>query len=435
MHPSKGKGLILLRLLNDLLRRLPKLKNDDIIFCGRILLFLSSAFPVGEKSGVNLRGNFNLGKVIGFEEKPVVEEAQPMDVDEATGDDKSKVDKPDVAKDDFYSVFWSLQKYFINPQSLFAFPPSPATPPLAPAALRSDPSRTGTSAAPSSVAPSSSAVQIVPAPAAALTPPPAEGFPALRAGLVKTLEVFRDHTRKEREVTSSSSSSHSGAYSSSSSNRSERDRKKMSAYERGDINDEQEFSETTQSYFFPKFLTSRNLLSLELADPAFRRQILVQALILFQYLLAFIPNGHLSSLIVTQKLGAVDEAWIKEMRVKVTMELESMGGGGKLFRGTVELILRREQNWVRSRTSSFVDSLLICLASQINWKLQGCQLITKPPIDAVSTSATAKSKLATLTRKPKAWPYPLGNPTLSKLWEKNLTKLNGETVIPFVLSP
>ena len=354
MLPNKGKGLILLRLLNDLLRRLPKSKNDDIIFCGRILLFLSSAFPVGEKSGVNLRGNFNLGKVIGFEETPAVEEEQKMDVDEEAGAKKA------IVAPDFYTVFWSLQKYFINPQSLFVFPPSPADPPPVAPSSRSeatrastDAARTTSSTATSTSKPSSSAVPTVPsASSTSPVPPPADGFPALRHGLVKTLEVFRDHTRKEREVTSSSSSTNVNAYPSSSSSRSDRDRKKMSAFERGDIDVEQDFTEETQSYFFPKFLTSRNLLSLELADPAFRRQILVQALILFQYLLAFIPNGHLSSSITTQKLGPVDEAWIKEMRVKVTMELESMGGGGKLFRGTVELILRREQNWVRPHLSS-----------------------------------------------------------------------------------
>ena len=348
MQPNRGKGLILLRLLNDLLRRLPKSKNDDIIFCGRILLFLSSAFPVGEKSGVNLRGNFNLGKVIGFEEKAAVEKEQSMDLDTVVGEEK-----PPSVQEDFYSVFWSLQKYFINPQSLFAFPPSVAAPPSAPAALRSGSTRACADAA--STRPSASTNATAPAigisSTAEPTPPPAEGFPSLRHGLVKTLEVFRDHTRKEKEVASSSSSSNSHVYSSSS--RSDRDKKKMSAYERGDIDDvDQEFTEATQSYFFPKFLTSRNLLSLELADPAFRRQILVQTLILFQYLLAFIPNGHLSSTIVTQKLGPVDEAWIKEMRFKVTMELESMGGGGKLFRATVELILRREQNWVRLFTCS-----------------------------------------------------------------------------------
>ena len=53
----KGKALILLRTLNDLLRRLSKMGNNTI-FCGRILTFLSGVFPLGERSGVNLRGEY-----------------------------------------------------------------------------------------------------------------------------------------------------------------------------------------------------------------------------------------------------------------------------------------------------------------------------------------------------------------------------------------
>ena len=54
---QKGKALILLRTLNDLLRRLSKM-GSNTIFCGRILTFLSGAFPLGERSGVNLRGEY-----------------------------------------------------------------------------------------------------------------------------------------------------------------------------------------------------------------------------------------------------------------------------------------------------------------------------------------------------------------------------------------
>lgn len=57
MVPQKGKALILLRTLNDLLRRLSK-TGSTTIFCGRILTFLSGVFPLGERSGVNLRGEY-----------------------------------------------------------------------------------------------------------------------------------------------------------------------------------------------------------------------------------------------------------------------------------------------------------------------------------------------------------------------------------------
>ena len=57
MVPQKGKALILLRTLNDLLRRLSN-TGATTMFCGRILGFLSRVFPLGERSGVNLRGEY-----------------------------------------------------------------------------------------------------------------------------------------------------------------------------------------------------------------------------------------------------------------------------------------------------------------------------------------------------------------------------------------
>lgn len=83
MHPTKGKGPLLLRFLNELLRRLPKSNTEHVIFSGRILMFLSSVFPLGEKSGVNLRGNFNVAKETVFE--PAEEKEDGMVVDEGRG--------------------------------------------------------------------------------------------------------------------------------------------------------------------------------------------------------------------------------------------------------------------------------------------------------------------------------------------------------------
>ncbi|EGG00202.1 uncharacterized protein MELLADRAFT_118113 [Melampsora larici-populina 98AG31] len=66
MLPDRGKGLIFLRMQNNLLRRLSK--SLHTVFCGRILSFLSSVFPIAEKSGVNLRGAFNTGNVTHFDQ-------------------------------------------------------------------------------------------------------------------------------------------------------------------------------------------------------------------------------------------------------------------------------------------------------------------------------------------------------------------------------
>ena len=66
MEYQRGRGPILLRLLNDLLRRLPRSQSHSVILSGRILMLLSWVYPLNEKSGVNLRGNFNVGKGVSF---------------------------------------------------------------------------------------------------------------------------------------------------------------------------------------------------------------------------------------------------------------------------------------------------------------------------------------------------------------------------------
>ncbi|OUM63683.1 hypothetical protein PIROE2DRAFT_43250, partial [Piromyces sp. E2] len=56
MLPTKGKGLILLRFCNELLRRVSKTENT--VLCGKILMFLASVFPLTERSG-NFYYKFN----------------------------------------------------------------------------------------------------------------------------------------------------------------------------------------------------------------------------------------------------------------------------------------------------------------------------------------------------------------------------------------
>ena len=81
MVPGRGKALGLLRALNDLLSRVSKM-GDMTTLCGRILTFLSAAFPLGERSGVNLRGDYGpQWETVAFkrETKPA---GPDMDVDE-----------------------------------------------------------------------------------------------------------------------------------------------------------------------------------------------------------------------------------------------------------------------------------------------------------------------------------------------------------------
>lgn len=157
MEGQKGKGPVLLRLCNELLRRLSK--AEDTIFCGRILIFLSKSFILGERSGVNLRGEFNVENITTFDQlPPSITNDEKMDIDQEDtaiaaakdeaaditlmeGESKPSVDditkagktvsfetptiqepKQDqdvLSADSLYPVFWSLQNFFSNPTRLF----------------------------------------------------------------------------------------------------------------------------------------------------------------------------------------------------------------------------------------------------------------------------------------------------------------------------
>lgn len=145
---------MLLRMCNELLRRLSK--AEDTIFCGRILILLSKSFILGERSGVNLRGEFNTENTTSYDQKPLVVEDEAMDVDAVVGStvdeaiaanseaevtvtvtktpsddpvqsgktvspntDDLKAEKEVPSADSLYPTFWSLQNYFSNPTKLF----------------------------------------------------------------------------------------------------------------------------------------------------------------------------------------------------------------------------------------------------------------------------------------------------------------------------
>lgn len=92
MVPQKGKALILLRTLNDLLRRLSKM-GTTTIFCGRILTFLSGVFPLGERSGVNLRGEYGpTWEGVQFSDKAKREGSRAESKAEETATKESKED-------------------------------------------------------------------------------------------------------------------------------------------------------------------------------------------------------------------------------------------------------------------------------------------------------------------------------------------------------
>jgi THO complex subunit 1 len=145
---------VILRFCNELLRRLSR--AEDTVFCGRVFIFLFQSFPLGDRSSVNLRGEFHVENTTTFDESPqkTLELVDEMELDAngersndqepasettsskatASGDqidDTKKSSKtvtfntekndtePLLDTNSLYPIFWSLQHDFSEPTRLF----------------------------------------------------------------------------------------------------------------------------------------------------------------------------------------------------------------------------------------------------------------------------------------------------------------------------
>merc|ERR1711915_820075 len=82
----------LLRICNDLLRRLSRTQNT--VFCGRILLFLARFFPFSERSGLNVISEFNLDNVTNYSKED--QEPKPVKKEEIKEEPAAEEEKKDV---------------------------------------------------------------------------------------------------------------------------------------------------------------------------------------------------------------------------------------------------------------------------------------------------------------------------------------------------
>ena len=101
----RGK-LVMLRTCNELQRRLSK--TADTVLRGRVLLLLSSLYPLSERSALNLGGNYNAGNTTELDDQNAAGDAN------TAGDASAKAEGVVVDRA-FYETFWSLQKFFSNP--------------------------------------------------------------------------------------------------------------------------------------------------------------------------------------------------------------------------------------------------------------------------------------------------------------------------------
>jgi len=371
----------LLRICNDLLRRLSRTQNT--VFCGRILLFLAKFFPFSERSGLNVISEFNLDNYTVYtkeapkpEEKPkedtakdgatedkAVAETDVADKESSkskekplAGDGEKKTDEVEAMeivliveekdimevekKDDekeskaerefkLYSNFWQLQDFFRDPAQCY------------------DKKQW-------------------------------ESFTNI------TAEIITTFTKKKLDTRTS--------------------KKEPMMKETAD-----EFVEE----YFPKYLTNQNLLSLQLNDSNFRRYVLMQYLIVFQYLQTSVKFKT-----DTQVLSSDQGKWIDEQRKKAFKLLDETPPNGKAFSSSAKSILKRELIWIR-------------------WKNEGCPslVIPSPPTiengDADKEPAEGTPEKRTKLGKRKAslgdmmrfeakhGKINLGNKGLTKLWNIN----------------
>ncbi|KAF1947734.1 nuclear matrix protein [Clathrospora elynae] len=315
---SKNKDLVILRSCNELLRRLSR--AEDPVFCGRVYIFMFQSFPLGDKSSVNLRGNFHVENMTTFEDflkdSNSAEDAMQIDDDDSNpatneqskSDEKTKAVETDKSKDakpttlDFealYPVFWSLQHSFSNPPRLFE----------------------------------------------------ENNFKQFQKSLEATLAKFKEVPKVLQAGDS--------------------ERKKGQKPRADD--DSEAFANT----FNPKYLTSRDLFKLELSDLAFQRHILVQALILIDFLLTltekskskpFYQNAQ-KAMQYNFTLCEEDTEWALGIKNAIANYLQE-GPDGKFYYRMVDTVLSRDKNWVR-------------------WKMENCQPFTR---DRVPTQDFLQAK-------------------------------------------
>ncbi|KAL7747075.1 Cell division control protein 11 [Sorochytrium milnesiophthora] len=120
-----------------------------------------------------------------------------------------------------------------------------------------------------------------------------------------------------------------------------------------------------QRFFSSKFLTSRQLFDEQVTDPYFRRQVLVQYLIVFEFLLFYTDSNMKAQEAVFEQdkqlkknsnmllgkgfalLSAAEVATIKSLRTKAVVVLSKIPPDGIAFVETLLYVLKQESTWMQ----------------------------------------------------------------------------------------
>ncbi|KAK8849711.1 hypothetical protein IAR55_005046 [Kwoniella newhampshirensis] len=358
MPASRGKALPLLRTINAFLRFLPR-TPADLVFRGRIHQFASSVISVADKSAINMRGDYGEVKTVWEEEEPA--KLEPEGEGEADGDVKMEEDgEKNVSTAEKFASSSKADPDFYSTlwslQQYFAHPPSLDGP------ASGDPAQT-----------------------------PFDIF------IEKTdfvLPKLFQQTQQEKDMLGKDAGGVIGGQ-----------KRKRSLEDEGD---------GRGGFFYPRYLTGKRLLEHELADPSFRRQILVQYFILFQFLLNLTPatagkQAFTGGMPRSFVLVSDDEKWVIAKIQAIREELKKMTDGQR-FEETVLSIITRERHYAQ-------------------WKNDGCPegAFEIPPLDRGSAEEAAqlwKRRLA----PPHPYTFKVGSRPLSMLWKngfKSIDQLKG----------
>lgn len=279
----------LLRLCNSLLRR-----NRDPKFAGIIVCFLARVFPLSEKSGLNIRGSYNVDNVTFYDQE----------------ESDSKSEDVNQKEKDLYVKFWGLQDVFREPVKL----------------LSGD----------------------------------IEQFKNTVSEVITEL--------KKRESSNG---------------------RKTESFDT--VEDE------LDDQFVPKWLTHRDLFELQLNDYSFRRTILTQFMILFNFLSKAGSNPNVSNQSVNYK-KFTDEAFLTSTLKDVQKTNYNSLDLEPAFLRTLKTVIQRDGYWQ-------------------SWKQKGCPQFIAPPLPESEVEA-ASEKLKNVLMKPrKPFWHKMGTPGLSKIWK------------------
>ena len=273
--------------ISDLLRRLSRTQNT--VFCGRILQFLAKFFPFSERSGLNIISEFNLDNttvfstsVVGREDGEIGSLKDRMDVDEESNKAiKIDEDEKDLNIDyALYSKFWQLQDFFRNPIQCY------------------EKSKW--------LLFSKHAKDVFAI------------FKSFKLDSILGKKKYQKGPSSQVEITNHSNTDKNG-----------------SSAESLQLRPDQPLQD-----YFAKYLTNQNLLQLQLSDSNFRRYILVQFLILFQYLKSTVKFKN-----ENQILSDDQAKWVSEHSEQAYLLINETPPNGEEFAKAVKHILKREEQW------------------------------------------------------------------------------------------